>query len=133
MNEVDSLNDAARWDFEKYESVILYLHAYCEKRMTPEERRLMDTSEDNDFQIPVSIELLQELDFEESFDEFCNEVQVMHEDMTIVDGDSSMITMERVGDKAVLTVDLFIMKMMATLMDGDDDIDFEEFFSDLSE
>lgn len=133
MNEVESLNEAARWDFEKYESVILYLHAYCEKCMTPEERRVMESSSDNDFQIPVSSELLQKLDFEESFDEFCNEVQVMHEDMTVVDGESSMITMARAGDKAVLTVDLFIMQMMATLMDGDDDINFEDFFSDLSE
>ena len=134
MIEDKTINEALQWDFEKYESVILYLNSYYEKHMSPEEKTgLLSLRDDEDYLIKVTPEILVELDIEESFDEFCNEVQVMSEDMKMTDDESSLITLIRQDESALLTVDVFILRMIAQLMEGDEVMMDGEFFNDLED
>ena len=64
-------DNVAEWDFEKYASVILYLHTYYESYMTlPEKMKMMDVASGEYCRVPVSEDLLKKMEFEETLDEF---------------------------------------------------------------
>ena len=115
------------WDFEKYASVILYVNAYCEQFMSDEEREaLKELPEDIKYGIPVSKELLQQMDLDETLDEFCNEAQIMQEEMK-VDDEMMLLEMERVDDNVTLYLGPVILEMITQQNDFDeDDLDMDE-------
>ena len=97
------------WDFEKYASVILYINSYYEKYMASRNGQgLLDFEDEVKLGIPVTDKLLAELDMEETLDEFCNEAQIMTDEMNL-DPDNPLLVIEREGEEATLYIDTFIL------------------------
>ena len=95
--------------------------------MSDEEREaLKELPEDIKYGIPVSKELLQQMDLDETLDEFCNEAQIMQEEMK-VDDEMMLLEMERVDDNVTLYLDPVILEMITQQNDFDeDDLDMDE-------
>lgn len=101
------------WDFERYASVILYINAYYERYMASRKKDgLLDLGDDVKLGIPVTSALLTELDIEETLAEFCNEAQIMTDEMNS-DDENLLIDIEHDGDEVILHIDPFILSIFA--------------------
>lgn len=114
------------YDFEKYASVILYINAYCEQHMSPEEiYKLVNQVEDVKYQIPVTQELLRSMDLDETIEEFCNEAEIMQDEMNM-DEDTQLLYIEHADDEITLFIDPFILAILTDKDEMDNDEENEE-------
>lgn len=108
----DNMNE---WDFEKYASVILYLNTYYEKCMSQADRiALAGNDEIEYYTVPVTVDLLRKLEFDETLDEFYGEAEIMQEEM-LLDEDCPLLKVVRQGEGLTLYVDPVMFSTMADL------------------
>lgn len=119
-------DNVGEWDFEKYASVILYLNTYYENFMSPAEKlKMTDAYSEDYFRVPVSEELLNKMDFEETLDEFFGEAELMQADMQL-DTELPLLKVVREQPGIVLYIDPFILQTMADLPELTDEEALEE-------
>ena len=112
MAVFDNMNE---WDFEKYASVILYLNLYYEKCMTEAERIALAGNDYSDyFTVPVTEELLEKMEFDETLDEFYGEAEIMQDEM-LLDEDFPLLKVVRADAGLTLYVDPIMFSTMADL------------------
>ena len=119
-------HEVTGYDFEKYASVILYINAYCEHHMSPEEiYELVNQVDDVKYQIPVTQELLRSMDLDETIEEFCNEAEIMQDEMNM-DEDTQLLYIEDAHDRITLFIDPFILAILTDKDEMDDDDENQE-------
>ena len=119
-------HEVTGYDFEKYASVILYINAYCEQHMSPQEiNELINQDDSVKYQIPVTQELLRLMDLDETIEEFCNEAQIMQNELDM-DEDMQLLYIEHTDDEITLFVDPFILAILTDKDEMDDDDENQE-------
>ena len=114
--------DMMHWDFERYASVILYINGYYEHYMSAEQRATFESlGEDVKFGIPVTKQMLEKLDLDETLEEFCNEAQIMQDEMNS-DEDMLLIELECKDDQVTLYIDPFILSIFTEQEAEDEEV-----------
>lgn len=127
MNNSNIFGNVKEWDFEKYAAVIFYLNTYFEKCMDQADKIHAFESGQQDYcSIPVSSELLEKLEFEETLDEFYSEAQVMQDDMNLDNETAPLLKVSKEETGLTLYVDPIILKSMADLPELDEELMMDE-------
>ena len=127
MDNGNIFGNVKEWDFEKYAGIIIYLNTYFEKCMDRADRiHAFESGQDDYCCIPVSAELLQKMEFEETLDEFYSEALVMQDDMILDNESAPLLKVCKDGEGLTLYVDPVILKAMADLPELDEELMTDE-------
>lgn len=119
---IDGLNvfdDTQDWDFEKFTTVIFYLHAYYDAYLS--DKPEFFNSGGMYCSIPVTDELLTRMDIEESLDEFQGEAEVMQQELLLDTEVEPLFCVVRGATGLTLLIDPVLLSTMVQLPDGDED------------